>query len=117
MVYKHIAKDGARIKMNKLGGGEWSRTKQRVKAAAADMAKELIDLYAKRANTPGISFPKDDEWQSDFEAKFPFEETDDQLRSIQEMLSLIHILSILLRRICLILILIQFQNLTRFLKN
>ena len=49
------------------------------------MAKELIDLYAKRANTPGISFPKDDEWQSDFEAKFPFEETDDQLRSIQEM--------------------------------
>lgn len=85
MVYKHIAKDGARIKMNKLGGGEWSRTKQRVKAAAADMAKELIDLYAKRANTPGISFPKDDEWQSDFEAKFPFEETDDQLRSIQEM--------------------------------
>ncbi len=38
------------------------------------MAKELIDLYAKRANTPGISFPKDDEWQSDFEAKFPFEE-------------------------------------------
>ena len=71
--------------MNKLGGGEWSRTKQRVKAAAADMAKELIDLYAKRANTPGISFPKDDEWQSDFEAKFPFEETDDQLRSIQEM--------------------------------
>ena len=62
MVYKHIAKDGARIKMNKLGGGEWSRTKQRVKAAAADMAKELIDLYAQTwLNTPGTSFPKDDE--------------------------------------------------------
>ncbi len=85
MVYKHIAKDGARVKLNKLGGGEWSRTKQRVKAAAADMAKELIELYAQRANTPGIAFPKDDEWQSDFEARFPYDETDDQLRSIEEV--------------------------------
>ena len=85
MVYKHIAKDGARIKLNKLGGGEWSRTKQKVKAAAADMAKELIELYAQRANTPGIAFPKDDEWQSDFEARFPYDETDDQLRSIEEV--------------------------------
>lgn len=85
MVYKHIGKDGARIKLNKLGGGEWNKTKQRVKAAAADMAKELIALYAKRANTPGIAFPKDNEWQSDFEARFPYEETDDQLRSIDEV--------------------------------
>lgn len=85
MVYKHIAKEGAHIKMNKLGGGDWNRTKQRVKAAAADMAKELIALYAKRAATPGIAFPKDDEWQSDFEARFPYDETDDQLRSIEEM--------------------------------
>lgn len=85
MVYKHIAKDGARIKLNKLGGGEWSRTKQKVKAAAADMAKELIELYAQRANTPGIEFPKDDEWQSDFEARFPYDETEDQLRSIEEV--------------------------------
>ncbi len=85
MIYKHIARDGARIKMNKLGGGEWNRTKQRVKAAAADMAKELIELYAKREQSPGIAFPKDGEWQSDFEARFPYEETDDQLRSINEM--------------------------------
>lgn len=85
MVYKHIAKDGARIKLSKLGGTEWSRTKQRVKAAAADMAEELIDLYAKRANTPGIAFPEDDEWQREFESRFPYEETDDQLRSIEEV--------------------------------
>ena len=85
MVYKHIHRDGARIKMNRLGGGEWNRTKQRVKAAAADMAKELIELYAKRAATPGIAFPKDDDWQRDFEARFPYDETDDQLRSIEEM--------------------------------
>lgn len=85
MVYKHIAKDGARIKLSKLGGADWNRTTQRVKAAAADMAKELVDLYASRANTPGIAFPEDDDWQSEFEAKFPYEETDDQLRSIEEV--------------------------------
>ncbi len=85
MVYKHIARDGARVKMNKLGGADWNRTKQKVKAAAADMAKELIELYAQREKIPGIAFPPDDEWQSDFEARFPYEETDDQLRSIEEM--------------------------------
>ncbi len=85
MVYKHIVGDGARVKMNKLGGSDWSRTKQRVKAAAADMAKELVALYAERAKIPGIAFPEDDEWQSDFEARFPYDETDDQLRSIDEM--------------------------------
>lgn len=85
MIYKHIAKDGVRVKLNKLGGTDWNRTTQRVKAAAADMAKELIELYAQRANTPGVAFPEDDEWQSEFEARFPYEETDDQLRSIEEV--------------------------------
>ncbi len=85
MVFKHISRDGARVKLNKLGGSEWARTKQRVKAAAADMAEELIALYAERAKIPGVAFPPDDEWQSDFEARFPYEETDDQLRSIDEM--------------------------------
>ncbi len=85
MVYKHTAKEGARIKVNKLGGIEWSRTKERVKAAAAEMAKKLIDLYAARSRIPGIAFQKDTEWQRDFEAAFPYEETEDQLRSIQEV--------------------------------
>lgn len=85
MVYKHIAKDGAHVRVNKLGGGEWSKTKQRVKAAAADMAKELIALYAQRSQIPGIGFSKDTEWQRDFEATFPYEETEDQLRSIEEV--------------------------------
>lgn len=85
LVYKHTAKDGARIKVNKLGGVEWSRTKERVKAAAADMAKKLISLYAQRSQIPGITFLKDTEWQRDFEAAFPYEETDDQLRAIREV--------------------------------
>ncbi len=85
MVFKHTAKEGARLKVNKLGGLEWNRTKERVKAAAADMAKKLIDLYAQRSRLPGIAFPKDSEWQRDFEAAFPYEETEDQLRSIAEV--------------------------------
>ncbi len=85
MVYKHTARDGAHVKINKLGGADWARTKQKVKAAAADMAKELIELYAQREKIPGIAFPPDDEWQSDFEARFPYEETEGQLRSIEEM--------------------------------
>ena len=85
MVFKHTAKDGARIKVNKLGGSEWNSTKQRVKAAAADMAKELIALYAQRSRIPGIAFEPDSEWQRDFEAAFPYEETEDQLRSIEEV--------------------------------
>ncbi|MBQ4145691.1 MAG: DEAD/DEAH box helicase, partial [Clostridia bacterium] len=85
MVFKHTAKEGARIKVNKLGGIEWGRTKQRVKEAAAEMAKQLIALYAQRSHMPGISFAPDTEWQRDFEASFPYEETEDQLQSIAEV--------------------------------
>ncbi len=85
MVFKHTAKEGGRLKLNKLGGLEWSRTKERVKAAASDMAKKLIALYAQRTRVPGIAFQKDTEWQREFEAAFPYEETGDQLRSIDEV--------------------------------
>ncbi|MEE1014117.1 MAG: transcription-repair coupling factor [Clostridia bacterium] len=85
LVFKHTAKEGSRLKLNKLGGVEWGRTKERVKAAASDMAKKLIALYAQRTKIPGIAFAKDTEWQKDFEAAFPYEETGDQLRSIAEV--------------------------------
>jgi len=85
LVFKHTAKEGGRIILNKLGGIEWGRTKERVKAAAADMAKKLIALYAQRTQIPGIAFQKDSEWQREFEAAFPYEETGDQLRSIDEV--------------------------------
>ncbi|MBQ2614669.1 MAG: transcription-repair coupling factor [Clostridia bacterium] len=85
LVFKHTAKEGSRIKLNKLGGIEWGRTKERVKAAASDMAKKLIALYAQRTKIDGIAFGKDTEWQRDFEAAFPYEETGDQLRSIAEV--------------------------------
>lgn len=85
LIYKHIGRDGAQIKLNRLGGQEWNRAKQRVKESCEDMARELIELYAQREAIKGIRFSEDTEWQRDFEAAFPYDETDDQLRSISEV--------------------------------
>ena len=85
MIYKHTSGDGAKVKLNSLSSQEWNKAKQRVKESCADMAKELVSLYAKRQTIRGISFSKDTEWQRDFEAAFPYDETDDQLRCISEV--------------------------------
>ncbi|MBE5040443.1 transcription-repair coupling factor [Ructibacterium gallinarum] len=85
MVFKYTVKDTAHVRVNKLGGTEWGKTRQRVKAAAAEMAERLLALYAQRSKLKGISFLPDTEWQHDFEAAFPYEETEDQLRSIAEV--------------------------------
>ena len=73
------------VKLNRLGGKEWQKTKTRVRSAVKDIAHELIDLYAKRINTPGFAFSPDIDMQNDFERRFEFEETDDQLRCINEI--------------------------------
>ena len=77
--------DGEKVKLSKLGGGEWTKTKSRVKKAAQEMAKELIALYAKRMQAPGFAFPADSEWQRDFEARFEYDETPDQLSTTAEI--------------------------------
>lgn len=76
-----------RTKLNKLGGTDWTKAKNRAKAAAKDLAAGLIKLYAERARQKGFAFPKDDAWQAEFEQSFPYEETDDQLRCIEEIKS------------------------------
>lgn len=80
LVSKYIGatEDGA-VKLNKLGGGEWLRTKRRVRAAARDMAKQLIALYAKRMSAKGYAFSPDTDLQNDFERRFEYEETHDQI--------------------------------------
>ena len=86
MVSKYVgAKEDAHVKIHRLGGQEWQKSKSRVRAAVKDIAKQLIALYSKRMNTPGYAFPADEEWQYDFERKFPFEETEDQLRCVDEI--------------------------------
>ncbi len=85
-ISKYIGKDTEiNVKLNKLGGSDWSKTKQRVRKAVRDLAKQLIELYGKRLNLRGKAFAPDNEWQRDFEASFEFEETDDQLRCISEI--------------------------------
>ncbi len=71
------------LKLNKLGGNEWKRTKQRVRKAVKDMADELVALYAGRQNGKGFAFSPDTVWQREFEEMFPFEETEDQTEAIE----------------------------------
>lgn len=76
---------GERPQLSKLGGTEWLRAKQRVRSAVADLADELLALYAARANTDGHAFAADTPWQAEMEASFPYEETIDQLRAAAEV--------------------------------
>lgn len=86
MVSKYIGpRDDSGVKLNKLSSGEWQRTRNNVKRAVKDMAHELIALYAKREQSKGFAFYPDDEIQRDFEERFPYVETDDQLQSIAEI--------------------------------
>ena len=71
--------------INKLGGKDWQKTRSRVKSAVKDMAKELIELYSKRLSVKGHAFSPDIDMQNDFERRFEFIETDDQLRCINEI--------------------------------
>ena len=74
-----------KVRLNKLGGADWSRARTRAKAAAKELAAGLLQLYAQRARLKGFAFPPDDVWQREFEQAFPFDETEDQLRCIQEI--------------------------------
>ncbi|MEG1994579.1 MAG: CarD family transcriptional regulator, partial [Oscillospiraceae bacterium] len=86
LVTKYIGtKEDGTVKLNKLNSAEWQKTRQRVKKAVADMADELIKLYAERLSAKGFAFSPDTDWQNDFEGRFPYEETDDQLRCIREI--------------------------------
>ena len=77
--------DNSSPRLNKLGGKEWSATTSKVKKNLEAVAKDLIELYAKRQKIKGFSFSPDTPWQKQFEDSFPYTETDDQLRCIQDV--------------------------------
>ncbi len=79
--------DGKAIKLNRLGGTDWEKSKTKVRTAVRDMADKLIKLYSERMKTDGFAFSPDIDMQMDFERRFEFEETGDQLRSIDEIKS------------------------------
>ncbi|CAM3449305.1 transcription-repair coupling factor [Hydrogenibacillus schlegelii] len=85
LIQKYAAADDREPKLSKLGSGEWKKTKQKVRQAVEEMARKLLELYARRAASPGFAFPPDDALQKEFEALFPYEPTPDQLRAIEEI--------------------------------
>ncbi len=85
MVRKYIGGDKINPKLNKLGGKEWSAAKSKLKKNLREVAEELILLYAKREKQEGYGFKEDTPWQVEFENKFPYQETNDQLRCIEEV--------------------------------
>lgn len=84
-IRKYVGGDKAVPKINRLGSKEWENTKAKVKKNLREVATELIELYAKRDKIEGYSFSKDTPWQKEFEDKFPYQETEDQLRCIEEV--------------------------------
>ena len=84
-IRKYIGAEKGAPKINRLGSKDWEKTKARVKNNLREVARELIELYAKRQHSKGYSFSKDTIWQKEFEDSFPYVETDDQLRCIEEV--------------------------------
>ena len=87
MIGKYVGqrdKDGG-VKLSKMGGGEWQRTKARAKSAAKDIAKELIALYAARQRMGGFAFPEDCDLENEFADSFEYEETESQIQAIAEI--------------------------------
>ena len=83
MIQKYAGKDARKPKLNKLGGQEWTRTKNRVRGAVKQIAGDLVKLYAQREQQNGYAFGEDTVWQREFEELFPFDETEDQILAIE----------------------------------
>lgn len=82
---KYIGGDGVSPKVNRLSGNEWKTTKAKAIAAVSEMAEELLRVANARRNTSGYSFGEDTVWQKEFEDSFPYTETDDQLKCVEEI--------------------------------
>jgi transcription-repair coupling factor (superfamily II helicase) len=85
LIQKYVGGQQAEPELSKLGGTAWSKKKEKVAEAVRDLAAEMIQLQAVRQAVPGFAFPPDTDWQQEFEAAFPFQETPDQLAAINEV--------------------------------
>ncbi|TQS75337.1 transcription-repair coupling factor [Ornithinibacillus gellani] len=85
LVQKFVGSEGKEPRLYKLGGSEWAKVKRKVQSSVEDIADDLIKLYAEREARKGFAFSEDTELQKEFDAAFPYQETDDQLRCIEEI--------------------------------
>lgn len=84
LIQKYAGSDAGKQKLNKLGGTQWAKTKNQVRGAVREVAKDLVKLYATRQQSEGYRYEQDTVWQKEFEEMFPFEETQDQLLAIAD---------------------------------
>ncbi|MCZ2144577.1 MAG: transcription-repair coupling factor [Anaerolineales bacterium] len=82
---RYIGAEGGPPTLNRLGSAEWGQTKQRARRAVQEVAAELLELYAKRQISEGHRFGADSDWQRELEASFPYIETPDQLKAIEQV--------------------------------
>lgn len=84
-VQKYIGSEGKAPKVNKLGGSEWAKAKNKVKKSIEEIAEDLVKLYAVRSTLKGHKYSEDTVWQKQFEEEFPYDETPDQLTAIEDI--------------------------------
>ncbi len=84
-ISRYVGADASDPQLSSLGGKQWERQKLRARRAAQALAGELINLYAERKRRAGYAFPSDSEWEREFEASFPYQETPDQLEAIEQV--------------------------------
>lgn len=85
LVQRYIGSEGNSPRLDRIGSKAWENRKSRVKEAVEELAQKLIDLYSRRKASAGYAFPKDTEWQTAFEAAFPYEDTPDQINVTKEV--------------------------------
>ncbi len=85
LVQRYSGAEGKKVHLDRLGGVSWSRAKKKAQRSIENLASELLQLYAERKVAKGHPFSPDTEWQEEFEKAFPYEETPDQLRSLEEI--------------------------------
>ena len=85
LVQKYVGGTKSRPSLAKLGGRLWQRHRKQVEEAVSDLAAEMLEVQAARAARPGIRYPDDTQWQREFDASFPYQETDDQLVTIESI--------------------------------
>ena len=85
VLQKYIGAEGGKPRISRLGGSDWQKTKAKTKAAVEEIAKELVELYARREAIKGHSYGEDTVWQAEFEDTFIYEETDDQLAAVEDV--------------------------------
>jgi transcription-repair coupling factor (superfamily II helicase) len=85
LIQRYIGQEGKKPKLDSLGGKGWARRKEKAQKAVEELAQGLLELYSRRKGEPGFAFNPDTDWQSEFEAAFPYQETEDQLKCIEDV--------------------------------